>query len=76
VNYFIQHLEEKDTLEPLGYEGQAEQHAAQQAQEEQAKKAARAAAAAPPPKPSGRVIIVGAGPAGLAAATLLQVWMW
>jgi len=44
VNCFIQHLEDKDKLEPLGYEGQAEQHAAQ---EEQAKKAAHAAARRP-----------------------------
>jgi heterodisulfide reductase subunit A-like polyferredoxin len=82
VNYFIEHLEEKDTLEPKGYEGQAAPaEAAAAAEKAKAKKAAaaaaaaakRAAAAAPLPKPAGRVIVVGAGPAGLAAATVLKV---
>jgi hypothetical protein len=82
VNYFIEHLEEKDTLEPKGYEGQpGPAEAAAAAEKAKAKKAAaaaaaaakRAAAAAPLPKPAGRVIVVGAGPAGLAAATVLKV---
>ncbi|KAF8072835.1 LDL3 [Scenedesmus sp. PABB004] len=78
VNYFVQHLERKDTLQPLGYEGEADPAADAEACAQRAKAAAaaaaakRAAAAEPPPKPAGRVIVVGAGPAGLAAATLLQ----
>lgn len=71
VNYFIQHLDRKDTLEPLGYEGQADPQAAKAAAAAAA--AARSALAAPPPAPAGRVIVVGAGPAGLAAATQLKV---
>jgi hypothetical protein len=82
VNYFIEHLEEKDTLPPKGYEGQpGPAEAAAAAEKAKAKMAAaavaaaakRAAAAAPLPKPPGRVIVVGAGPAGLAAATVLKV---
>jgi hypothetical protein len=82
VNHFIEHLEDKDTLEPKGYEGQAgPAEAAAAAEKARAKKAAaaaaaaakREAAAAPLPKPPGRVIVVGAGPAGLAAATVLKV---
>ncbi|WIA28969.1 hypothetical protein OEZ86_011504 [Tetradesmus obliquus] len=81
VNYFIEHLEEKATLQPKGYEGQlGPAEAAAAAAKAKAKQAAaaaaaavkRAAAAAPLPKPSGRVIVVGAGPAGLAAATVLK----
>jgi len=73
VNYFIQHLDKKDTLEPLGFEGQSALSQQQQREQQKAAAAARAALAAPPAKPSGRVIVVGAGPAGLAAATQLQV---
>lgn len=71
VNYFIQNLERKETLEPLGFEGQ--QSEAQLRQKKKAAAAARKALAEPPAKASGCVIIVGAGPAGLAAATQLQV---
>lgn len=82
MNYFIEHLEEKATLQPKGYEGQlgpaeaaaaAAKAKAKQAAAAAAAAAKRAAAAAPLPKPSGRVIVVGAGPAGLAAATVLKV---
>lgn len=73
VNYFIQHLDKKDTLEPLGFEGQSALSQQQQREQQKAAAAARAALAAPPAKPSGRVIVVGAGPAGLAAATQLKV---
>lgn len=71
VNYFIQNLDRKETLEPLGFEGQLSEQ--QLRQKKKAAAAARKALAAPPAKPSGRVIVVGAGPAGLAAATQLQV---
>jgi hypothetical protein len=71
VNYFIQNLDQKDTLEPLGFEGQLSD--AQLKEQKKAAAEARKALAAPPAKPTGRVIIVGAGPAGLAAATQLQV---
>eukprot|EP00879_Flechtneria_rotunda_P032655 GHRR01035906.1.p1 GENE.GHRR01035906.1~~GHRR01035906.1.p1 ORF type:complete len:309 (+),score=123.72 GHRR01035906.1:212-1138(+) len=78
VNYFIEHLERKDSLEPLGYEGQADPYAAaaegeRERERRAAASAARAAAAKPPDMPHGRVIVVGAGPAGLAAANVLQV---
>ncbi|WIA08913.1 hypothetical protein OEZ85_008331 [Tetradesmus obliquus] len=81
VNYFIEHLEEKATLQPKGYEGQlgpaeaaaaAAKAKAKQAAAAAAAAAKRAAAAAPLPKPPGRVIVVGGGPAGLAAATVLK----
>lgn len=71
VNYFIQHLEKKDTLEPKGFEGQLSD--AQIREKKKAAAEARKALAEPPSKPAGRVIVVGAGPAGLAAATQLQV---
>jgi hypothetical protein len=67
VTYFLQHLERKDTLEPLGFEGQLSEEQLRE------RRAARKALAQPPPKPAGRVIVVGAGAAGLAAATQLQV---
>jgi NADPH-dependent 2,4-dienoyl-CoA reductase/sulfur reductase-like enzyme len=71
VNYFIQHLAMKDTLEPLGFEGQLSD--AQLKEKKKAAAEARKVLAAPPTKPTGRVVVVGAGPAGLAAATQLQV---
>lgn len=71
VNYFIQNLDKSSTLEPLGFEGQLSD--AQLNEKKKAAAEARKALAAPPAKPAGRVIIVGAGPAGLAAATQLQV---
>lgn len=82
VNYFIHHLDQKATLKPKGYEGvtdpakaaaAAEAKAQKEAAAKAAAKAKREAAAAPLPKPAGRVAVVGAGPAGLAAAVLLQV---
>eukprot|EP00878_Enallax_costatus_P019801 GHUV01020904.1.p1 GENE.GHUV01020904.1~~GHUV01020904.1.p1 ORF type:complete len:1234 (+),score=527.47 GHUV01020904.1:96-3797(+) len=81
VNYFIQHLNHKDTLEPKGYEGVPDPYEAAAARKAKAEKAAAAkaaakakrdAAAVPPAKPVGRVVVVGAGPTGLAAATVLQ----
>jgi NADPH-dependent glutamate synthase beta subunit-like oxidoreductase len=76
VNYFIENLDRKDTLEPKGFEGQSAASKEQQRQAAKAAAEARKALAAPPPHPVGRVIVVGAGPAGLAAATQLQVRSW
>ena len=73
VNYFIENLDRKDSLEPKGFEGQSAASKEQQRQAAKAAAEARKALAAPPPHPAGRVIVVGAGPAGLAAATQLQV---
>lgn len=67
MTYFLQNLDRKDTLEPLGFEGQLSEEQLRE------RRAARKALAQPPPKPAGRVIVVGAGAAGLAAATQLQV---
>lgn len=67
MTYFLQNLDRKDTLEPLGFEGQLSEEQLRE------RRAARKALAQPPPKPAGCVIVVGAGAAGLAAATQLQV---
>jgi phytoene dehydrogenase-like protein len=85
--YFLKHsATQRKTLAPKGYEAAAAAPAtaAAAASKPSDKKAAKAAAAAAakkevpggvplPPKPKGKVIVVGAGPAGLAAATVLQV---
>jgi hypothetical protein len=73
VAHFIEHLDRKDDLEPLGYEGETGLTSEEAAARKAAAAAALADLAAPPPKPAGRVIVVGAGPAGLAAATQLKV---
>jgi NADPH-dependent 2,4-dienoyl-CoA reductase/sulfur reductase-like enzyme len=55
--------EQQKTQPPLGYEAEASGAA----------DGAAAAGEAEPEKPKGRVIVVGAGPAGMAAASVLQV---
>ncbi|KAI8463520.1 MAG: hypothetical protein J3K34DRAFT_443763 [Monoraphidium minutum] len=65
VRHFIDNLDRKDTLEPKGYETKKERRAKDRA------KAPKDARKARPP-PAGRVIVVGAGPAGLAAASVLK----
>ena len=60
--------EQQKTQPPLGYEHETEAAAAADGT-----KGTAAAADVEPEKPKGRVIVVGAGPAGMAAASILQV---
>lgn len=71
--YFIDNMDRKDTLEPLGFESEPKDKG-----KAGDKKGAAADAKKRPPRrprapPAGRVIVIGAGPAGLAAASMLKV---
>lgn len=79
VNYFIENLHKKDTLEPKGYETAKKDEKEPRSKGPKGKGAAkekdkeREAADKARKPPSGRVVVVGAGPAGLAAASALKV---
>ncbi len=70
VTHFVDHTGDKDTLQPFGYE---DAPAAKKSKKSKKEGAATQQEPAVPATPAGRIIVIGAGPAGLAAATVLKV---
>jgi len=75
VRYFIDNLDKKDTLEPLGYESEKPKKRKDRdaGGKGGSKGGARDQQRRERRPPEGKVVVVGAGPAGLAAASALKV---
>jgi hypothetical protein len=70
VRHFIDNLDRKDSLEPLGYETSKPKSKERGKSKDKDREPPKPRERRPPP---GRVIVVGAGPAGMAAASVLKV---
>jgi hypothetical protein len=75
VVHFINNLDSKDTLEPLGYETKSPKAAKERSKSRDRGREREREPEKPKDRrpPGGRVIVVGAGPSGLAAASVLKV---
>lgn len=73
IMHFVSNVEQKDTLKPLGFKNESAPVESATHASTTAVPATAAAAVGPPRKAKGRVIVIGAGPAGLAAANVLKV---